>query len=93
MLKKKNVCLPATLELSEELLDVGVAVPRRGHPRRQSLPVGRLGPPPPGPLAQGPHDLEVTLAGRDPQGRRAVVAKGRSIVMGLPRVYAKMPRH
>ena len=43
MLKKKNVCLPATLELREELLDVGVAVPRRGHPRRQSLPVGRLG--------------------------------------------------
>ena len=37
---------PATLELREELLDVGVAVPRRGHPRRQSLLVGRLGSPP-----------------------------------------------
>ena len=73
---------PAALELREEPFDLGVAVPRRGHPRRQSLVVGRPGPPPPYCLAQRPHDLEVTLAGRHQDGRRTVVARGKYVDIG-----------
>ena len=66
-----------TFKLREELFDLSMAVPRRGHPRRQSLVVGRPGPLPPDRLAQRLHDLEVALAGRHQDGRRTVVAESK----------------